>query len=297
MSTPNRNLGEKLQSLPKPALFTVLFVLTTIPLFVTVPVPNNPAEPSLRFYDFVKKLPPDKPVLISSDWTNSTRGESAGEFKALMRMLMRQKIKFCIYSMGDVQAPGVASDAIRMVNDERKKEGDPEYKRWEDWVSAGYSPGAEVTSNAIENNFKTAFESRKDKNTAGVPTPIFESPVLANVRRVKDFSAMIIVTGSKTSNIAIERVKSTSLIMMVTGVMGPESQVYYDSGQVKGLVSGLKGLYDIEEEMAKDPTSKGKTTKDNGAKYYPTLHIALTLLILAVIIGNLGMFLAKRRTA
>jgi hypothetical protein len=72
-------------------------------------------------------------------------------------------------------------------------------------------------------------------------------------------------------------------------------QVYYDSGQVKGLVAGLKGLYEIENKMEKD--FPGQINLDNGAKYYPTLHIALVLLILAVITGNLGMYLARKRAA
>jgi hypothetical protein len=296
MSKTNGNIGEKLQSLPKPALYTVLFVLTSLPLFVPVTVPNKEARASRDFYTIVNTtIQPDKPILICSDWTNSTRGESAGEFKALMRVLMRRKIKFCLYSMGDPQAPQVAADAIRMINEERQAKGQPAYKRWTDWVQAGYFPSAEAISNAIQNNFRTAFGDKKDLNESGVKTPIFESPVLANVNTVKDFSTMIVVTGSKTSNIAIERITSVHLIMMVTGVMGPETQVYYDSGQVKGLISGLKGLYDME--MAMDTDYKGETNLDNGAKYYPTLHIALTLMILAVIIGNLGMFLARKRSA
>ena len=80
---------------------------------------------------------------------------------------------------------------------------------------------------------------------------------------------------------------------MVTGVMGPESAVYYASGQVKGLVAGLTGVYDIETLMEKD--YKGMTNLDNGAKYYPTLHVALLLLIIAVIVGNLGMLLSRRK--
>lgn len=297
MSKPNSNIGEKLQSLPKTALYSVLFVLTSVPLFITAPVPNKEAKASADFYDLVMKADPSKPLLICSDWTNSTRGESAGEFKALMRIVMRRNLKFVIYSMGDPQAPRAALDQIVLLNEERKKEGSQPYQRWTDFVSAGYFPGAEAISNAIENNFRTAFKDKKDKNSSGTPTPIFESPILRNVQRVSDFSMMIIVTGSKTSNIAIERVKSTRLALMVTGVMGPESQVYYDSGQVKGLVSGLKGLYDVEKRMDVEPEFKGKTNLDNGAKYYPTLHIALTLLILAVLIGNIGMMMARRRTA
>jgi len=211
--------------------------------------------------------------------------------------LMRKHIKFCFYSAGDPQAPQVARDYLELVNIERREKGEAPYQRWTDYVVAGYFPGAEAISNSIQNNFRTAFQDKKDKNLQGVPSPIFDSPVLANVNKVSDFSVMIIVTGSNTSNIAIERIKSVPLAMMVTGVMGPETQVYYDSKQVKGLVTGLKGLYDIENLMNENPDYKGEINLDNGAKYYPTLHIALTLMILAVIIGNVGMFMARKRSA
>jgi len=309
MSQAPSTLGEKLQSLPKPALYLVLIVLTSLPLFVNITIPNKEARPSANFYtmvtgtddpnfpNFTTHIDPSKPVLIQTDWTTSTRGESAGQFKSLMRILMTSKIKFCFYSAGDPQAPQVALEYIRQINEERKKEGFPEYQRWNDYVDAGYFPGAEAICNAIQNNFGTAFKNVSDKDAEGDMSNVFQSPVLKGVTKVSDFSCMILVTGSNTSNIAIERIKAVPMIMMVTGVMGPETQVYYDSGQLKGLVTGLKGLYDMESLMAKDPNFKGMTTLDNGAKYYPTLHLALILMILAVVIGNIGMFMSKRRSA
>jgi hypothetical protein len=308
MSKAPSSFGEKLQSLPKPALYLVLIFLTSVPLFVTVIIPNKEAKASANFYTLVSgtqdpHFPPaptidvNKPVLIQTDWTTSTRGESAGQFKSLMRILMSRGIKFCIFSAGDPQAPQVARDYIDIVNTERKSHGDKPYERWTDYVVAGYFPGAEGISNAIQNNFRTAFQDKRDKDPNGVATPIFESPVLSKVNRVSDFSAMILVTGSNTSNIAIERLKSVPLSMMVTGVMGPETQVYYDSGQLKGLVTGLKGLYDMESLMKKDPQFVKEKSLDQGAAYYPTLHIALVLMILAVIAGNVGMFMSRRRAA
>jgi hypothetical protein len=308
MSKAPSSTGEKLQSLPKPALYAILILLTSVPLFAKVTIPNKESKASANFYTLVSgtldptfppspTIDPAKPVLIQTDWTTSTRGESAGQFKSLMRILMSRHIKFCIFSAGDPQAPQVARDYIDIVNNERKSHGDKPYERWNDYVVAGYFPGAEAISNSIQNNFKTAFQDKKDKDPNGTPTPIFESPVLKGVDRVSDFSAMILVTGSNTSNIAIERIKAVKLSMMVTGVMGPETQVYYDSGQLVGLVTGLKGLYDMESLMNKDPQFSKEKNLDQGAAYYPTLHIALALMIAAVIIGNVGMFMSKRRAA
>ncbi len=103
-------------------------------------------------------------------------------------------------------------------------------------------------------------------------------------------------------------------MFMVTGVMVPENTSYYQSDQLKGLCGGIKGVFDLETLMAvginnpgpgeiksekfKDESIPGwpsKTNAGKGTAYYLALHFTLGLLILAVILGNVGMFAAKRR--
>jgi hypothetical protein len=296
------SLGEKLQALPKPWLYLILIIITSLPQFFPVPLPNKPTKASEDLFRLLTTVPADKPVLIGSDWTNSTRGESGGEFKALVRILMRRKIKFAVYGF-DPQAPQVVKDVIRSLNTEAKANGQPEYNAWSDWISIGYFPNAEGTVNAINNNVRSAFADKKIPDASGAMQPVMNSPVLKSVKSVSDFSCLIVVTASNTSNVTIERITKVPLAMMVTGVMGPETQVYYDSGQLKGLAIGLKGCYDLENLMAayKDPASgadwsgKQYVNMDNGAKYYPTLHLALLLMIAAVVAGNVGMLLTRKK--
>jgi hypothetical protein len=150
---------------------------------------------------------------------------------------------------------------------------------------------------------RKAFSSRKATPPGGTPTGVFASPVLEKIKTVKDFPIMILITASNTSNVVIERLYGkVPLAMMVTGVMGPETQVYYDSHQLTGLSKGLKGVYDLETMMEEGTTVAGTriegfpgmVNKDLGTRYYPTLHAALLLLILAVVTGNVGMALSKR---
>ncbi len=290
-----KTLGEKLQSFPRSYLYALLFLVTSFPLFFTIAIPNKSSQAAQDFYEAVMAVPEGSTLLVASDWTNSTRGESAGEFKALLRIMMRRNIKFALYSTADPQAPQVAKDVIRKINEERLAKGEPVYRQWVDFVSVGYFPNAEAAANSIQNNVRAAFKDKKDFNETGQLRSVLESPILANLQKITDFPLLIVVTGSKTSNITIERITQVPLLLMVTGVMGPESQVYYASGQVKGLVAGLKGVYDVETQM--ETTWPGAINYDNGAKYYPTLHLALALLILAVIIGNVGMFLSRKRSA
>jgi len=89
-------------------------------------VPNEPEAPTVDLYQAVMKIPENDTILLASDWTNSTRGESAGQFKALMRILMRRKIKVAIYTSADPQAPKVSRDMIGDLNKERRDKGEPE---------------------------------------------------------------------------------------------------------------------------------------------------------------------------
>jgi hypothetical protein len=75
--------------------------------------------------------------------------------------------------------------------------------------------------------------------------------------------------------------------------MVPETRNYYTSGQITGLVGGVKGVYDLETLMKQG--FPGMESKGKGTAYYLALHFALGLLILTVIIGNVAMLLAGKR--
>ncbi|CAN5372402.1 hypothetical protein BH11ARM2_BH11ARM2_19970 [soil metagenome] len=300
----NRNLGAKLQALPKPVLYLILILVTTLPLFMTIKVPNSPDASSVDLYTRLMTIPADKPVLIGSDWTGSTRGESKGEFLAIMKILMRRNIRFALYSTGDPQAPRVYQDAISELNAARVRRGEKPYERWNQWINVGYFPGAEAATNGIATDLKATFTGRKENSPGQGQRDVFASPVLQGVSKVSDFSLLILITASNTSTITIQRIKKGQppLAMAVTGVMVPETNNFYQSGQIIGMAGGLKGVYDLEQLMESgvpdaNPPVPGFPGMDNagqGTAYYPTLHFAMFLLIVMVVIGNVGMFLSRR---
>lgn len=312
---PQKSFGELLLSIPRTALFGLLFLATTIPLFMTVSVPNKPTDAAADLYAKLNQLPEGSTVVIQSDWTNSTRGESRGQFDALLRILMRRNVKFALMSVADPQAPQVARDRIDAINKERVAEGLEPYKRWEDWVNVGYFPNGEATGNVIAQNIGDAFRNKRDNDLGGVERSVMESPVLKDIVKVGDLSGFIVITGTKSIIIALERLYGkVPLLGMVTGVMGPETLNYYISGQLGGLSAGLKGVADMEAMMewglnvkGEDGTIKNEVpnkpevppiegvTLAQGTKYVFTLHSAIFLMIFAVIAGNIGVALTRKR--
>jgi hypothetical protein len=296
---PTLSIGERLQALPRGALYLILALACSVPLFFSIPVPNAPTQAARDLFDALNSVPEGSTVLVASDWTNSTRGESGGQFEALVRILTRKKVKFAVYTTADPQAPEVARDVIIDVNQDEKAHGQPGCERWNDWVSLGFFPNAEGTANAIASDPTKAFGDRKDIAPDGAKRSVLQSPVLKNIKSLTDFKMLIVLTASATSTVTIERLsnKGLPLGMLVTGVMTPETQVYYQSGQLVGLSGGLKGVYDLETLMNDTFKQPGITNYGKGQRYYPALHFALALMILAVIIGNVGQALTRRRAA
>lgn len=312
--TPKKGLGDKLQSFPRWGLYLVLILATAIPLFKPVDVPNKPTEEAVDFYANLMSLPEGSKVLVASDWTGSTRGESGGSFDAMMKILMRKNCKIALYSTGDPQAPQVAKDAIGRLNAERKLKGERVYKNFEDWVHLGYFANSEGTTGGIGNNLRVIFSGVKVYPEGQGATPVLNSPVFEGVNSIADFKMLILVTASKTADIIVERLYGKiPLAFQVTGVMVPETRNYYTSKQIVGMIGGLKGVYDLEQLMEYGINSPDKATariksnryetipgwpgqanKGKGTRYYPTLHVAIVLLILTVIIGNIGMLMSRR---
>ena len=307
-NTASQNLGTKLQSLPRQWLYLLLIICATLPLFFTVALPDQPGESSVDLFANLMSLQPGDKVLIGTDWTNGTRAESAGEMEALLRILIRKKVKMAVYSTGDPQAPQVFRDTMARIAADEAKHGEPLYQPFTDYVVCGYFPNSEGQTLAINNNVRQAFAGKTDHALNGPPTDVLQSPIFQGINSVADFKFLVLVTPSNTDTITLERVKKTKLMFMVTGVMVPTDQPYYASGQLKGLCPGIKGVFDLESLMqvglkqgdsSKWGAIQGWPDKPNagrGTKYYFALHICLALLIIAVLVGNVGMYLSKKVT-
>lgn len=313
-----KNFGDKLQSIDRRWLYAILLVLTSAGLYIPVEIPVRPDKSSIDLYVALTKVSTDKTILVQSDWTISTRGENAGHFEALMRFLMARGYKFVVYSYGDPQAPQVSRDALARILQERKEAGLYEYREWYDYLNIGYFPNAEAQTVAMDNNIRTAWDTKKVRNpVTKSKVDLFQSPVLQDVKSVDDVGFLMIVTASNTIDIAVERLSDNEVPLgsMCTGVVGPQVLPYHQAKQVEGVAVGLKGVYDFEYMMNyginvegedgkkkviyKDPgftfdRIEEGVTFGRGKSYFATLHIALILLILAVLLGNIGLAISKR---
>ncbi len=310
------NFWEKSQKIDRRILYAILIVFVSLGLFVTIEIPTDPDPSSKDFYTALMTVPEDKTIIVQTDWTNSTRGESMGHFENLLRILMNRKLKFVFYSAADPVAPQVARTVLARINQERKIDNLPVYEIGKDYIDLGYFANAEATNSSMATDLRSTWKGKRTKMPEGGDIDVFQSPVLKNVKRIEDCGMMIVVTASASIDIAVQRLnKKVKMSALVTGVVGPSVLPFYQSKQVLGVGVGLKGVYDTEYMMkyginqpdpsggkpkvvstgeAVPPILEGKTFA-RGSQYYGTLHIALLILILAVVFGNVSMFMSKKR--
>ncbi|MBS1709536.1 MAG: hypothetical protein JSS65_12555 [Armatimonadetes bacterium] len=313
----NAAFWDKLQKVDRRVLYVVLVVLTSIGLFLKAEIPVAVDDSSADFYAKLMKIDPNKPVVVQTDWTISTRGENMAHLECLLRILMTRKIKFVYYSAtSDAPAFQVATDVIRHINEERKAMNLKVYERGTDYIGLGLFPNAEGANESMRNDIKKAWGGRRVRMPDGNETDIFQTPVLKGVNSMGDFGLMVVVTASDTIDFAVQRLNDkVELTGMATGVIAPGMLPYYQARQLKGFAGGLKGCYDMEymmkhginhpEEGGKIYVNAGKIVgevpplgsgKDlaRATQYYADLHIALSLLIFAVVVGNVAMFAQKK---
>jgi hypothetical protein len=305
---------QTLQNLDRRILYVTLVVLCSLFLFVPGELPVSVEKQTVDLYSKLMTIPTDKPVIIETDWTVSTRGENMGHLESLVRILMARKVKFAFFTAtSEAPAVQVSRSVVDRINEERKKAGLYEYKPGEDYISIGLFPNTEGIQVAMGQDLRKAWGDRKVK-TANGDKGVFETSVMKNVNSIKDVSLMVIVTASSTVDTAVERLSDkVDLGLMCTGVVGGTSLQYYPA-QLKGIANGLKAGYEMEYMMkygVNVPDAKGVVkvpadrpeqipavgegvAMDRASKYYLTLHVALVVLILAVILGNVTMVMSKR---
>jgi len=117
---------------------------------------------------------------------------------------------------------------------------------------------------------------------------------MAGVKNIRDVGVIVEVSPSGTYKAWVQLVVGTTsapYCFCPTSVMAPEVFTYLDSGQIKGMLFGIKGAAEYEELLVENGV-----LKERGFTTRAMTPVSLTLILLFVLIGlgNLGMFAARR---
>ena len=126
-------------------------------------------------------------------------------------------------------------------------------------------------------------------------TPAWQTPTLQGVQDLSDFAAVLVLTdNADTGRTWIEQaghyLNTAPMIMVISAQAEPMIRPYYDSGQIKGLVTGLAGGKAYEQANEQVFQGVGLTRR-----YWDAFSAGLFLAEVMILVGGLSSAIAAWR--
>jgi len=238
----------------------ILILTVGLPLMTRIPVTQasklRPPE-MVAAFTVINSLPYgalNAPVLVVFDYDPAFSGELEAAAAPLMDNLLLQDPRLALIST----SPTGPVLAERMLHD---ASASPlvawhNYQSGQQYVNLGYLAGG---PSGVQ--YFAIFPAEAAPFTQD-GQPAWQLPPLQGIQRLSDFAAIIILTDNADSGrVWIEQTGSmignTPMLMVISAQAEPMILPYYDSGQIKGLVTGLAGGEAYEKTFVRPDAQTG----------------------------------------
>jgi hypothetical protein len=239
------NVWERLLDLDRRWIFVGIALAVVIPIVTGYALPQGkPAPPTVAVYDYIEALEPGEVVMVSFDYSPSSMPELHPQAYAVVRHILTRDLRLLSVSL-NAQGTALGREVLATVGDELGAVDGVDY------VHLGFKPGGSQVilgmGESIEQVYPTTADGRKTSQLQvmdGVKT-------YADVALVVDFAAGNI----PFAWIAYARERyNQDLVAGITAVMATDLYPYLQSGQLIGLINGLKGAAEYERLIDLEPS-------------------------------------------
>ena len=250
-------------------LFVVVGVSTFTRIRITPMAGSYPPQVGAA-KDVINALSASDPVLLVFDYQPGLSGELDAAAAPVVDHLMLRGVHLTILSTSPT-GPVLAERFLQ------KTQSVHDYQRGGQYINLGYLPGGSAGVLNFALNPTNAILLTVDGQ------PAWKSQPLQGVHLLSDFAALIIITdNAETGRSWIEQagtfLRSSPMVMVVSAQTEPLLLPYYESDQVKGLVSGLVGAAAYEYINGRPAL---------GYQYWDSFSIGLLAAELIILIGGL----------
>jgi hypothetical protein len=269
----------KLGNVDRRWIFLIIAIVVMYPLFKPLGLPIRPTESSQQVFNAIDALPNGSKVLLSCDYSPSTKPENHPQAIAVLRHLFEKEHKVyvtCLWPDGQF----MAVEALDQVADD-------EYglTYGEDYVLLGFRPGNEAVIKGIVSDLRKLYTI----DSRGIA--IDDLPMMKGVKNLFDFDFMFTASAGYPGTVEwVQLAADPTGIPMSTGVTSiqvNEVMPYVDTGQIKGILAGMPGAAEYENLIGKP----GIGTSGMDAQ-----SIAHIVIVLFIIFGNIAFYLERQRS-
>ncbi|MFA5874078.1 MAG: hypothetical protein WC832_08930 [Anaerolineales bacterium] len=219
----------------------LLILAVGLPLSTRIPVTQasklQPPE-MVKAFTLIGSLPSNAPVLVVFDYDPALSGELEAAAAPLMDHLLLQGPRLALISTSPT-GPALAERLLHDTSASPLVAGH-NYQAGQQYVNLGYLAGGSSGVLYFAISPAKAAPFTLDGQQA------WQLPPLQGIQKLSDFAAIIVLTDNADSGrVWIEQAGSTigntPILMVISAQAEPMILPYYDSGQIKGLVTGLAG--------------------------------------------------------
>lgn len=270
---------QRAQKLDRRIIYTFIFVAVTLPFYLNWPPFQVKVSKEVEdAYQVIDRIPPHtQPLLVSFDYDPASAAELSPMAEAVLRHCFSKGIRVLVISLQYTgQGAGIASELVPRIAAEYGA------KQNIDWAFLGFQPNATVAmlqmGESIQRTFPTDYYG----------TPYEQIPMLESVQNYQQIPAVFSMASTAVGEywaIYPGTRYGLNVTLGLTAVYTADMQPFYQSGQVKGMLGGLKGAAEYEKRIGKlaDGTA--------GMRSQKMVHYVI---IAFIILGNVA-YVASRR--
>lgn len=269
------NFWDRLGTLDRRWIYLLVALSVIFPLIVPMSFKISITPEARQLYEAVDSLPDSSVVMLTFDYYPSTVAETEPMATAALHHLFRKHCKVVTMTTIPLGGPSMAERVTRMIARQYNK------KYGVDFVNLGYK----ANYVAVLKGMGTSIEAIYPTDNSG--TPLSELPLMTKVKNYDDVSFIFVVSDNDIVTYWVSIVNAQYGIPVgagVTAVGAPKYYAFVGSGQLTGLLGGMKGA--AEYELLAD--ARGLAEKGMGMQ--SLVHL---MIILMVIIGNLAFFAGR----
>jgi len=276
---PPTPLISRLDKLDRRWIFLLVAIAVLIPLIFPLRIPLQTSASTQAYYDRIEALPEGSLVLMSCDYDPGSKAELYPMTEATVRHVFRKNLRLVIFSLWPA-GPPMVEIALQKVLAERKNDK----KEGIDFVNLGFKDGREAVIVDLGRSFRTVFPKDYHGN------PIDEIPIMKGVENYASFPLFAnISVGYPGTKEYVQYAQSRFNITMISGagaVSVPEFSAYLQTGQLKGMLSGIAGCAEYEQLLQHPALA---------LTFMDAQSAGHLLIVFMIVVGNVIYFMTRKK--
>ena len=288
----DRSIWEKMMQLDRRYIYLIVGVVMIVPIIFPFNLPIKVSKRTTEaLFNAIEKFPEQhNAFLISADLQPQDQPELYPMLVSWIRHCFHKKIKVLVMCLGPTSL-GLAEQALDQVSVEFNNRAKTDAERiayGKDYVFLGFKPPPIVPILGLGENIFDVFP----KDFYG--NDLRSLPMMENIKSYRDMDMI----GSLAANsmpityVAYAQARfGIAVTAGVTAVSVADFYPYLDSGQLTGMLEGMKGAAEYEKLLVDKYHDDGRRLATEGMGSQSTTHLAIIGLVL---LGNFCYFMQRR---